>query len=90
MKFYGLGDEQVLRMPIRRFWLLHRSIDRLQAEQDLRLLAISVGAQSAEGYKSTSERLRAEQGKVVVYDEVQRAFSKPRDVAGLMALKSMQ
>lgn len=36
IRFYGVSDVEVLRMPARRFFVLHDKIVQLTAEEDLR------------------------------------------------------
>lgn len=35
LRFYRLTDEGVLKMPIRRFWLLYGSIKKLVAQEEI-------------------------------------------------------
>ena len=66
MKFYGLADDHVLAMPLKRFWLLHRSVDRLTAEDDLRAMQIGAAVQSGDGYKQAVAALQKQMGKIIV------------------------
>jgi len=68
MYHYKLSDEQVLKMPARRFWLLNKNLNRLMAENDIRNLQVLVSAESSEGTKQTQERLFLEIGPVVVQE----------------------
>jgi hypothetical protein len=92
MRFYGLSDERLLKMPLRRFWLLNKNIDRLRAEEDLRMLSVALHAASGESAGDLSEKLMKQMGTVVEFDEAKRALTQAnaeRDRDGLMALKHM-
>jgi hypothetical protein len=98
MHFYGLSDTEVLAMPIRRFWLLHKCVDRLAAEADMRALYNAASAQGGEAFKEHSERLRERVGDVVIMDgdveldadEVTwERLNVKRDQAGFDMLKMM-
>ena len=67
MHFYGLSDRHVLDMPIRRFWLLVKNINRISAERDMRTLTVTtVAAQgNDEARKSYRSQLILEMGTVV-------------------------
>lgn len=89
MQHYGLDSfEAVLGLPIARFWMLNKNIDRQYAEHDLRLLSIAVSAQG-EGAKEVMKDLRSRMGEIVVVDEVKKVMSEKLDRVGLHALKSM-
>ncbi len=89
MHFYGLSDQQLLAMPLKRFWFLSRSVDRIAAEQDLRLLSIGASVQSGESYKDMVTGLHKQMGKVVIMDEVERAQTEVLDRSGLSSLKGI-
>ena len=65
-----MTDEQVLSMPIRRFWLFNESVDRLQASQDMRNLNVILGAKTPEGAKEVSDKLSEAIGTVVIKDHL--------------------
>lgn len=86
-------------MRLDRFWLLHRNIDRLAAENDIRHLRIAAGSQSGEGATETYASLKKEMGEIAVFDEGRRAMSEAmsgavldseglREIAGLGGLTS--
>lgn len=81
MHFYGMSYREALETPIYTFWVLFRNIDRLKAEDDLRmyeLLATVIGGDS----KSYVKRLQTAIG------EVFKTTKKPKlDREGLEALK---
>lgn len=39
-RFYSVSDDYVMRMPVKRFFLLYRQIRRIQAEETLVLLRV--------------------------------------------------
>jgi hypothetical protein len=99
MHFYGLSDTEVLAMPIRRFWLLHKCVDRLAAEADMRALHNAACAQGGEAFKEHSDRLQRRVGEVVRMsareeldtDEVTwDQIDVRRDQEGFNALKQMR
>lgn len=81
---YGFDDiRNVLRLPLVTFWMLNKNIDRLNAEEDLRLAEISVrtGANSSEeSLRSLLEDLRKQLGRIVKYDEAEMARNAKPDV----------
>lgn len=79
MAFYAMTDEQILKMPVTRFWLLNRSIDRISAERDLRLARVMGSITSQEGAEALFERLDQEMGKIAVFNESIRAKLQERD-----------
>lgn len=83
IRFYGLSDEAVMRLPIRRFWLLLKNIRRLMAQEELRLFNLMLHQDAkTESVKDFMGVLRREVG------ETHRA--KPVfDRAGLEELKRL-
>lgn len=76
MAFYSFGDvRKVLDLPLKTFWMLHKNIDRQEAERDLRTAQIAAQTQSAEGFKDLMQDLRAQMGQVVVFE----ADAQPED-----------
>jgi hypothetical protein len=81
--FYAMSDRQVLRMPIRRFWLMQLNINRISAERDMRSLSVSAAAAcSGDGIKQYRETLVLEIGNVAKVEE-------KLDKAGLSRLASL-
>lgn len=76
-------------MPMRTFWMMHRNIDRLMAESDLRMLSVIAYGQSGEGIEQFSQDMRRQMGRVVEFDEVKRALSEELDSEGLSTLKNL-
>lgn len=71
-----------MKMPVRRFWLMNRNINRIQAENDVRMVTVMNAAQSQEGAKEYRESLIEEMGDVARAEAV-------RDEAGVDRLKNM-
>lgn len=65
--------------PIKRFWFLNRSIDRLQAEQDLRMIQIAASAGSQDGYSSLVDRLNKSMGEIVVFEQSMKTLNLDDD-----------
>ena len=76
-------------MPIKTFWMMHKNIDRLMAEADLRMLSVVAYGQSGEGIEKFSEDMRKQMGQVAVIDEIQAAFKEEIDSEGLASLKDL-
>lgn len=72
----------VMRLPIRTFWLMSANINRLFAERDMRLLSVTAAANSSEGMKGKVDELTHELGQVTRFEEV-------FDSDALMLLKSI-
>lgn len=83
--FYSMSYEEVLRMPMKTFWLMSGNIRRIRAGYDLRTLATTAAAGSPDGVTELQERLVLEIGDVVK----QPATSIERDEAGFAELKAM-
>lgn len=88
MHFYGIGYSELMRLPIRTFWFMNQSIDRIMAQKDMRSLSVAVCGQG--GGAATQEyrqRLVIEQGEVfkLKFDPV----NVERDEEGFQALKTM-
>lgn len=76
-------------MPIRCFWELSRNINRISAQQDMRLLTIvNLGLSSKT--KEYRERLELELGPVITYrHDAESAMSEKLDRQGLAKLRTM-
>ncbi len=61
-------------MPVRLFWFYSRQVDRIRAEEDLRLLRVLAAAQSGEAMTKEAERLNQELGTVRVFAPVERTI----------------
>lgn len=77
-----MSDTHVLKMPIKRFWMMNGNIERVQAQRDIRTLSVVASAQSGEMAQETRDGLLGEMGTV--------AISAPeRDEQGFTELKDM-
>ena len=76
-------------MPLKLFWMMHKNVDRLTAEDDMRLASALISSQSGEGFSELMNNLRKQMGKVVVIDEVKTAFLKKHDRAGMLAIAAL-
>ncbi|MGZ8172580.1 MAG: hypothetical protein ACXWT0_01630 [Methylobacter sp.] len=74
MAHYALSDVQVLTMPVRRFWLLSESIDRMKASDDIRAIRVAAAVLGQDAYKQTLEALSTAVGNVAV-----RAIERDED-----------
>lgn len=61
-----MSYSEVMRLPIRAFWLMNGSINRILAEKDLRSMSVAVSTQSDEGFRKAQSDLVLELGEVVV------------------------
>lgn len=88
MHFYSIGYDELMRLPIRTFWFINQSIDRIQAQKDMRSLSVAVcgqgGGAAAQEYR---QRLVIEQGEV--FKLKHDPMIAERDEEGFQALKSM-
>jgi hypothetical protein len=69
-------------MPIKRFWLMHKNIDRIEAQRDLRALTIANVGQSEEDSRDHRKHLLDTVGTLVI-------GAPERDQEGFEELKSM-
>lgn len=81
--------ERVLALPIRMFWCLSRHIDRIRAEQELRLLdlhlvASSVAAGAGKDHVDQYRAVLMEQRGTVVKE--QEKVSSKNDILALMKM----
>lgn len=89
---YKMNPVEILKLPVKTFWLLHKNIDRINAEQDIRTATILCNVQSSEGVQDLFKSLNKQLGKVVVFNEEKLALheaNQERDRIGLMELKSI-
>lgn len=80
--FYGISDQHVLKMPIKRFWLLSENIDRIEAQRDMRALTVANVAQGEEAARDHRKHLQETVGTLVI-------GGAERDQEGFEELKSM-
>lgn len=79
-------------MRLDRFWLLHRNVDRLDAERDFRNLRVAIGSASGEGANATFALLKKELGNIAEFDHGRRTMAEsiaPLDSAGLSEIAQM-
>lgn len=90
MAFYGFSDVQkILKTPVVTFWMLHKNIDRLTAEKDIRTANIAVLAQSEDGVRTLFSDLRKRMGTVVDFDKALVIKQEKLDRDGLHSLKDL-
>ncbi|TSP13955.1 hypothetical protein [Cupriavidus campinensis] len=76
-------------MPVRRFWLFARNIDRITAMQDMRSLKTVSAAATNEAFEGHMESLVKEVGNVAVKDIDAVADFGELDREGLDELRMM-
>ena len=87
LAFYGYDMQRLLATPVVTFWMLHRNIDRLMAEKDMRVADVAIRSQSQDGVRSLLTDLRKQMGTVVDFDEVLARQEEKLDRAGLNSLR---
>ncbi len=88
-----MGYAEVMRLPLRTFWLMSRNIDRIEAKQDMRAMSVAIVSQSnADGVTQFRKGLVVEAGTIVKL-EGEEANAGPldaqRDESGFADLKRM-
>jgi hypothetical protein len=81
MRFYGMDYEALLGLPIITFWELSKNVDRIRAEEDIRLTVLTSQAFAGDP-ENYIKKLESEQGMVV---EIESKF----DRAGYERLKAL-
>lgn len=93
MSFYGFSDtKKLLATPVVTFWMLHKNIDRLMAEKDLRVADVAIRSQSADSVVKLFEDLRKQMGTIVDFDKVfteQEMIVEKLDRDGLHSLAAL-
>lgn len=75
-------------MRISTFWMMHRNIDRLQAEDDLRTINLLGSAHTGDGITKVIDQLQKQLGTVVKVDEGKAAIKHAKlDRSGLEKLR---
>lgn len=64
MSHYSLTDKHIVDMPIKRFWLLSGSIDRMYASNDIRAIRVAAAVLSNEAYEEISSHLAETVGEI--------------------------
>lgn len=72
-----------MNMPIRRFWLLHKNVARIAAEEQMQSLTTASAASSSESAKEYRDQL------VIAMGEVSTVVDNDRDESGVEMLKMM-
>lgn len=83
---------EVMSLPIKTFWLMSSSVDRIMAQKDIRALTVAVLSQGGDAAKDHRERLVLEVGTVVKQDSDpgrQAMREAVRDEEGFAELKAM-
>jgi len=97
MRTYAMHIRDTLELPLRTFWMMHRNIDRMAAEQDRRNISVFGHSFSGgEGLERLVEHLDREIGSVVETDdrkpdgqERHPVLDMEFDAEGLNALKGL-
>jgi len=62
--FYSMSYWDVMKLPIKSFWLMSENVRRIQAENDMRAVSVAANVQSPEGLQEFHEKLVIELGEV--------------------------
>lgn len=89
LRHYAMSVPELLALPAKTFWMLHKNVDRLLAEDSLRLVEIGISSQSGEMAQKLGTALRKQMGTVVEIDEAAAAMNMPFDREGLNKLKGL-
>ncbi len=87
MHFYNQSYGEVMKLPIKAFWLMSSNIERIQAQKDMRTLTVAVCGQGGEAAQSHRERLNVEVGSIVKLDD--NPMNAFRDEAGFAELRAL-
>lgn len=98
MREFKISFSDVLDLPLKRFWFLSNSIDRLRAEENLRQLHIMGAAGDGEALGVAAKNLAGELGQVFVWSDAgskeirvttDEGLDPEFDREGLRALKAL-
>lgn len=79
---YSLSPNEVLSMPVKRFWLFDKNVSRIEATESIQTLDLMVSSRDNDNYNDMHRRLRQQLGVVVL--------EAPKlDSEGLSGLKNM-
>lgn len=67
LREFRTGCDDLLRMPLKRFWFLLAQVERLRSEENLRTIGVLASATSPEGYKNAVEFYEKEVGEIYVW-----------------------
>lgn len=81
LHFYSMSYLEVLALPAMTFWMLHRNIDRISAEESIRDLDVSVHSHTGEAIKEKMADLVKQLGTVIEVE--QRVIAAKFDRQGL-------
>lgn len=87
MHYYSQSYSEMMGLPIKTFWLMSNSIERISAQQDLRSLTVAVCGQGEEAAHDHRQRLILEVGTIVKLDS--NPMNSVRDEAGFAELKKL-
>ncbi|KMJ44954.1 hypothetical protein AB204_11455 [Xenorhabdus khoisanae] len=77
-------------MPLERFWLLSRNIDRIKSEDDIRRLQTARGAQAtADSYTAFEKSLQQRLGQPVIMKKVLSPFHAEADPDAELKLRNI-
>jgi hypothetical protein len=79
VKTFGFSHEYVLKMPVKRFWFYTKQVDRLAADEDLRMLSLLGAVTSSEGYKQRFDYLTKAVGEISVLMPEDPVFNLDED-----------
>lgn len=85
--FYSYSLGEVMSLPMRVFWLLSDSVERIRSEQDLCNLRVAGASQSSEGFEKMWKSLSQQVGETIVFDK--RVIEMEKDVKGIAELKAL-
>lgn len=90
MGYYGMGFDAVRALPLKTFWAMHRNIDRIEARDDQRRLALGIVSQSTpETVATYRQALVLEAGTIVRMDDEVNPMLARRDEEGFAELRKM-
>ena len=81
-----------MNLPIKTFWLMNSSINRILAQRDMRDLTVAMCCQGSEAANDYREKLILEVGTVALVKDGSAsvlAANSERDVAGFEELRAM-
>lgn len=67
MHFYSMNYAGVLELPLHTFWEMSRNVDRIRAEEDMRMIAV-IGQAFSEK-EDYFNRLQADRGEIATSDK---------------------
>lgn len=64
------------KLPVKTFWLMHKNVDRLMAEDTLRQVSALAYSQSGDGFDKFVSSLRKQMGTIAEFDEARLAIEE--------------